>query len=362
MREADAARWAFGAAMLTPAARQRPNAREGLRRSLAAALMDAGEVEAAIGFLTAEAEASPEDAGLSDPAGAGAADGGRHRRRGGGPAPRHGTRSGGARGLPRLCQRAEGPRPTIPWLCASPRSSRVPTFRPRAARNELRGGQVRCGPARRGGRDRPPEPRQPPDGGVRFPTDSRPISPPRGNWRATGRKLEGLAASGPEDPVLFVTGLPRSGTTLVETILAAHPEVTAGGEMPYLQRALAPAMEALRQGEADPERFAEAGRRYLVAAHRRGGGGPVVADKAISTFSRMGHAAAALPGREIRRVCGVIRGTRACRCGATCFPRGCTATPTTRRAWRATSVCTRRWCRSGPSVCRTGCIWSTTRP
>jgi Flp pilus assembly protein TadD len=35
-----------------------------LRRSLAAALMDAGEVEAAIGFLTAEAEASPDHAGI----------------------------------------------------------------------------------------------------------------------------------------------------------------------------------------------------------------------------------------------------------------------------------------------------------
>jgi hypothetical protein len=68
--------------------------------------------------------------------------------------------------------------------------------------------------------------------------------------------------------------------------------------MPYLSRAMAPALEALREGRAEPQRFAEAGARYLAAARRRAGGGPVVADKAISTFSRMGHAAAALPGAK----------------------------------------------------------------
>ncbi|MGH8161873.1 MAG: tetratricopeptide repeat-containing sulfotransferase family protein [Gammaproteobacteria bacterium] len=33
---------------------------------------------------------------------------------------------------------------------------------------------------------------------------------------------------------IFVCGMPRSGTTLVETMLAAHPEVGAGGEMRYI--------------------------------------------------------------------------------------------------------------------------------
>jgi hypothetical protein len=65
MREADAARWAFAAAMLTPAARQRPNARGRVAPVPGGgADADAGEVEAAIGFLTAEAEASPDHAGI----------------------------------------------------------------------------------------------------------------------------------------------------------------------------------------------------------------------------------------------------------------------------------------------------------
>jgi tetratricopeptide (TPR) repeat protein len=38
----------------------------------------------------------------------------------------------------------------------------------------------------------------------------------------------------PEAGPIFVCGMPRSGTTLIETMLAAHPEVAAGGEMRYI--------------------------------------------------------------------------------------------------------------------------------
>lgn len=33
---------------------------------------------------------------------------------------------------------------------------------------------------------------------------------------------------------IFIVGMPRSGTTLVESIAASHPAVTAGGEMPFM--------------------------------------------------------------------------------------------------------------------------------
>lgn len=35
---------------------------------------------------------------------------------------------------------------------------------------------------------------------------------------------------------IFIVGLPRSGTTLVEQILAAHSQVTATGELPFVER------------------------------------------------------------------------------------------------------------------------------
>ncbi len=42
------------------------------------------------------------------------------------------------------------------------------------------------------------------------------------------------AAAHPGTPApIFIVGLPRSGTTLVEQILSAHPRVRAGGELPF---------------------------------------------------------------------------------------------------------------------------------
>ncbi|HTJ56552.1 MAG TPA: sulfotransferase [Devosiaceae bacterium] len=47
------------------------------------------------------------------------------------------------------------------------------------------------------------------------------------------RQLDPGSAQIPERPV-FVVGMPRSGTTLVETILSRHPEVHAGGELTHI--------------------------------------------------------------------------------------------------------------------------------
>ncbi|MGJ3260575.1 MAG: tetratricopeptide repeat-containing sulfotransferase family protein [Rhodospirillales bacterium] len=46
---------------------------------------------------------------------------------------------------------------------------------------------------------------------------------------------------------VFIVGLPRSGTTLVEQILAGHDDVTAGGELPFLRDAVLEVIER-RQG------------------------------------------------------------------------------------------------------------------
>ena len=113
---------------------------------------------------------------------------------------------------------------------------------------------------------------------------------------ACARKLAGETPVGPEGKVLFVAGLPRSGTTLVETVLAAHSSVSAGGELPFLVDALKPLSDQVADGaEVTAHAFKVPGQRYLECAHRRLGTAPVFTDKSVATPYRIGLAVYALP-------------------------------------------------------------------
>jgi hypothetical protein len=69
---------------------------------------------------------------------------------------------------------------------------------------------------------------------------------------------------------VFIIGMPRSGTTLVEQVLAAHPSVRAGGELDALERAFG-AFPFIAADPRDPTAFVaelatavyEMGTRYL---------------------------------------------------------------------------------------------------
>jgi tetratricopeptide (TPR) repeat protein len=105
--------------------------------------------------------------------------------------------------------------------------------------------------------------------------------------------------------VIFVVSMPRSGSTLSEQILAAHPEVEGGSELPYLGQVIAEESQRRRVNfpdwvaaatAADWERM---GRRYLaLAAHwlaRR----PRFTDKMPTNWMLVGAIRAMLPGARI---------------------------------------------------------------
>ena len=97
---------------------------------------------------------------------------------------------------------------------------------------------------------------------------------------------------------IFVTGLPRSGTTLVEQIIAAHSGVESGGELgfaSYFCRALLSARPGGAGGEPDPDVVAGIGRDYANAIGRRFPGARHVTDKSIYTFEHVGALKLALP-------------------------------------------------------------------
>ncbi|HEX4742836.1 MAG TPA: sulfotransferase [Caulobacteraceae bacterium] len=113
------------------------------------------------------------------------------------------------------------------------------------------------------------------------------------------------ARGGEKDPApIFIVGLPRSGSTLVEQILASHPHVEGVGELPYivaLARELDTrggyfnAVAALTPGERTA-----LGQDYLAraAAHRRSGK-PRFVDKAPNNFHHLGLIRLILPRATI---------------------------------------------------------------
>lgn len=116
-----------------------------------------------------------------------------------------------------------------------------------------------------------------------------------------------VAASGARErspgPV-FVLGLPRSGTTLVDRMLASHSQVASLGEINDFAFALMRAAGPHR-GKADLMALAAAlelapvGQDYLASTEQYGAAAPRLIDKTPLNFLYLGLLVAALPGARI---------------------------------------------------------------
>lgn len=119
--------------------------------------------------------------------------------------------------------------------------------------------------------------------------------------------LAGGVAADPALPVpVFIVGMPRSGTTLIEQILSAGPDVKGAGELNFVKLhglGLATGAEP-----ANPAALAGFAQRYLAAIAPLSGGRPFVADKMPHNFRFLPLICAALPQA---RIVHVSRGARA---------------------------------------------------
>jgi hypothetical protein len=116
------------------------------------------------------------------------------------------------------------------------------------------------------------------------------------------------SASRDAGPVpVFIVGMHRSGTTLLEQLLDASPEVRGVGELYDYTSAMRGATDhhckgvidlaiVGKSGQAD---FAEVGRRYLQGMGWRLGGERVFTDKLPSNFLNIGFICRALPQARI---------------------------------------------------------------
>ena len=107
------------------------------------------------------------------------------------------------------------------------------------------------------------------------------------------------ADDGAESPI-FICGLFRSGSTLVEQILAGHSRVTGGGELgliPGLARAIAGYPQAL--ATAAPDAWARLRTLYLDGLRTARPGADVVTDKRPDNFLHIGLIKTMFPGARI---------------------------------------------------------------
>ncbi len=105
---------------------------------------------------------------------------------------------------------------------------------------------------------------------------------------------------------LFIVGLPRSGTTLAEQILASHSAVHGAGERPHLHNCLSrlvgPMLHAKNVNEAanlSAARLSSAARKYLVDLHALAPGARYVTDKMPGNALHLGFVATLLPRARV---------------------------------------------------------------
>ena len=115
----------------------------------------------------------------------------------------------------------------------------------------------------------------------------------------------------PFDAPVFIVGMPRSGTSLVEQILASHPEVHAAGETDAFARALV-LLQGGQAGAFGPLdgalKLSQARAAKLAALYRDQLGGPAMAgarrvtDKTLENYRFIGLIRRALPNARIIHV------------------------------------------------------------
>lgn len=99
---------------------------------------------------------------------------------------------------------------------------------------------------------------------------------------------------------VFVVGMPRSGTTLVEQILSSHPQVHGAGELPFV-KTLTDGIDGYPAGVARLKKqdFARLGRRYVARLEPLAEGRRHVVDKMPGNFPHLGLIRLILPQARI---------------------------------------------------------------
>ncbi|HEX2138499.1 MAG TPA: sulfotransferase [Woeseiaceae bacterium] len=112
--------------------------------------------------------------------------------------------------------------------------------------------------------------------------------------------LANASVESPDSPI-FICGMFRSGSTLIEQILSGHPAVTAGGELEFLPWLVSRRLGSYPEGAlaASREQLSEVGAAYMAHIRESFPEAPNVTDKRPDNFLYLGMIKAIFPGSRI---------------------------------------------------------------
>jgi tetratricopeptide (TPR) repeat protein len=110
----------------------------------------------------------------------------------------------------------------------------------------------------------------------------------------------------PDKTPVFIIGMPRSGTSLVEQILASHPEVYGAGELPFVINIMSQMRKRFQTGATsevisgyNEEFIAELGREYIEKTRELSPDSLFITDKMPHNFLWVGAIRMSLPNAKI---------------------------------------------------------------
>ncbi|MFV8819647.1 tetratricopeptide repeat-containing sulfotransferase family protein [Haliea sp. E17] len=109
------------------------------------------------------------------------------------------------------------------------------------------------------------------------------------------------------DAPIFIVGMPRSGTTLLERVVCSHPDVVPGGELQAVNQVVQELCAHYGDNQNDigsvpripPDMWKQAGEEYLRRARRLVGDAPHFTDKMPENYMWLGAIRAMLPNARI---------------------------------------------------------------
>jgi len=111
----------------------------------------------------------------------------------------------------------------------------------------------------------------------------------------------------PSDKPVFIVGMPRSGSTLVEQILSSHPKTYGAGEIKVLHRSLGQLRDRFPSipkypamvGALEPAHWEQIATNYLAEVERYSGDAERITDKLLTNFFFVGMIHILFPNAKI---------------------------------------------------------------